>query len=176
MVSIYPNSQPTNFTHMFDFMDLKGKKKIFVDPKSILGFVENNNDFKIFNKIMRLSRYNSRFSDKQCNCTVFITPDQYILKKYSKQFIDNMDEGTATHIIKFCTMDRLINKDLLKSSPNSQFMTRNTSLRMCVSNMNNETYISDGMSTQAKIIHYNQPASNGIIHILDDLLYPVLTI
>ncbi len=169
----------TNMTHMFEFEDLKKNRKMKIDKDSILGFLDTNDNFKIFKQIVLLSQYGTRLNDKLSNTTIFIAPDNYIIDNIQKQFIDNIDEGMATTIIRFCTMDRRIDKNLLISSPSSQFTTRNSSLKLYVENKNNKTYISDGVKNtkcKAEILQYNLIRNNGIIHVIDNLMYPTYNI
>jgi uncharacterized surface protein with fasciclin (FAS1) repeats len=171
MVSISPNVQAFNMTHMFDFQDLNvpfGTEKMIIHPNSILGFIRNSNDFKIYNKIIKLARMEGRLNDKQANFTIFIVPDELILKKYNPEVFNRMDENTAQHIINNSLLENIIDKFLLQSSPVSKFITRANKIPMCVMTIRGQTNINQS----SNVIHFNQPACNGIIHIIDKIINP----
>ena len=66
-------------------------------------------------------------------------------------------------------MNRKIDKSLLQSSPVSVFPTIDRSNSMYVNTVSGITQI--GRCTT--VIHWNHPANNGIIHVIDNLLIPL---
>jgi len=169
MVSMAPNSTPFDMSHMYNFQDLRGPTPVMkVDSNSILGYIRNSENFKLYDKIITLARMEGRFNDIQSNSTVFIVPDNILKKKYRKSYFDNMDDGMATQIMNYSTLNRKIDKFLLTSSPISEFETRNSAFRLCIRNISNVSMINN----KTKIIHFNQEANNGIIHMVDDILIP----
>ena len=169
MVSMAPNSIPFDMSHMYDFQDLRGPTPVMkVDPNSILGYIRNSHNFKLYDKIITLARLEGRYNDSQSNSTVFIVPDNILKTKYKKSYFDNMDNGLAKQIMQYSTLNRKIDEFLLTSSPISQFETRNSSFRLCIRNINNISTIDN----KIQIIHFNQEVNNGIIHMVNDILVP----
>lgn len=169
MVSMAPNSMPLDMSYMYNFQDLRGPTPVMkIDPGSILGYIRNSQNFKLYDKIIKLAKMEGRFNDLQSNSTVFIVPDNILKTKYRKSYFDEMDQGMAIHIMNYSTLNRKIDQFLLTSSPNSEFETRHVAFRLCISNISNVSMINN----KIKIIHFNQEANNGIIHIVDDILVP----
>jgi len=174
MVSIGPYTQAYDMKHMYNFVDLRKKKtdRCVQDKNTLMGIITGNPDFTIFAKIVDKAKYGGKLSQPQANYTVFVPSDAELKQKYSKQFIDNMDDGMAKQIMAFSIMNRKIDQYLLQSSPVSIFPTIDRSNSMYINTVNNITHLSNN----TKVIHWNQPADNGIIHVIDNLLIPVSTI
>jgi len=187
MVSIGPYTQAYDMRQMYDFVDLRGKKKEISYPENSLMYVINeHSDFKIFSGIVKKARYDSILANQQSNYTVFVPSDQHLIKKYSdesrgaKEYFDNIDIGSAIQILKYSLMNRIIDKNLLVSSPVSIFPTleRSNSVKIYTIrgitsiNIPNPSSVYSNQNRDIQIIHFNQPSSNGIIHVTNDLLCP----
>jgi len=168
MASITPTTMSMNFTHMFDIKDLRGdlpKKKIC--KNSLFGFIVNNINLKKFSYILKLAQLEDFYNDPQANFTLFVPTDNS-LKHIPDSFFIDMDDSTARHIIKSSTLDRKIISELLEDSPASYFYTKDSANRLFITNMNSKTFINNNIN----IIQKNIELSNGIIHIIDNLIYP----
>jgi uncharacterized surface protein with fasciclin (FAS1) repeats len=164
MVSIGPNSQSNNFTHMFDFVDLRGKKiKKVQDKNSLMGIINENPEFSKFKYIVEKAMMTDILESMQTNLTLFIPSDSKI-----KYFFDNMDVSFARHIIKTSMLNKKIPSELLEDSPFSFFNTNDPFNKLLISNINGETFINNNI----KIIQKDIIATNGIIHIIDNLILP----
>jgi len=179
MVSIFPNSQATDMRQMYDFSDKRGKQEICYPQNSIMGIINSHPDFTLFSKIVKKARYDTILSEEQANFTVFVSSDTELRKKYDEKSFDNVDIGTAKQILKVSMMKRVIDKSLLVSSPSSVFPTLDRSNSIRINTVNGVTLISKfnnaikiGIDC-VKIIHFNQKCTNGIIHVIDDMLIPV---
>lgn len=169
MTSIGPYSQSHNFTHMFNIRDIRGclpKKELCCN--SISGFIQNNPNLSIFNKMLEKSNLQSIYNDNQANLTLFV-PSDLALKDLDKNIFKNMNNLTARNIIKASTLDRRIPSELLEDSPSAYFNTKNPYNRIFISNMNEKTYINNCINIIQKDIETN----NGIIHIVDGLIWPI---
>lgn len=165
MVSNGPSTQSNNFTHMFDFVDLRGnafEKKY--DSNSIMGVINNTKYFSKFKNIVKKAMMDDILESQQANFTLFIPTDLGIGNKN----FDDIDVGTARQFVKCCMLNRKITSELLEDSPTSFFITNDSYNRIFVRNINGITYINDHI----KIIHKDIIIGNGIIHVIDKLLEP----
>ena len=168
MVSINPATQSYDFRHMYDFSDIRSKPtKVVYPPNSLMDVIDSNEDFSIFCKIVKKTKYDIKLSSKQANFTLFVPSDFHLKQKYSPKFLNNIDVGLAHQILNFSMMNRILDKNLLQSSPTSLYPVINRSL-ITISTVSDITMLENGI----KVIHWNQPASNGIIHVIDDILIP----
>lgn len=168
MVSIGPNSQSYNFTHMFSIPDLRGHlPKQEECPNSLMSIISNHKDFSKFRYMVKLAKLEGILNDKQADFTLFIPSDRAISGLGDNVFI-NMDDATARHIIKTSMLDRKITSELLSDSPASYFITKDQPNRLFITNISGRTYINNDIN----IIHKDMLASNGIIHVIDKLIWP----
>jgi uncharacterized surface protein with fasciclin (FAS1) repeats len=79
-----------------------------------------------------------------------------------------MDVSFARHIIKTSMLNKKIPSELLEDSPFSFFNTNDPFNKLLISNINGETFINNNI----KIIQKDIIATNGIIHIIDNLILP----
>ena len=66
-------------------------------------------------------------------------------------------------------MNRKIDQYLLQSSPVSIFNTLDSSNLLHIRTVDNITKLQNNTT----VIHFNHPAENGILHVVDNLLIPV---
>ena len=121
---------------------------------------------------MKKARYQGKLSEKQADYTIFVPSDTELRKKYDQKFLDNIDDGLARQILAFSMMNRKIDQRLLQSSPVSIFPTIDRSNSMHISTVSGITLLPN----YTKVIHFNHPANNGIVHVIDNLLIPEQTI
>ena len=121
MVSTGPYSQSNNFTHMFDFVDLRGNASREQDNNnSLMGVINNNPNFSKFKYIVERARMNTTLSDPQSDFTLFIPLDTFI----SRLEIEGMDISIARNIVRSAMLDRKITSELLEDSNTSYFFTK----------------------------------------------------
>jgi uncharacterized surface protein with fasciclin (FAS1) repeats len=168
MVSIGPNSQSNNFTHMFDFVDLRGKPVAKIqDKNSLMSIINETPDFSKFKYIVEKAMMSDILGSMQTNLTLFIPSDSKITN-LGKYFFDDMDVNLARSIIKISILNKQIPSELLEDSPFSFFNTNNPFNKLLISNINGETFINNNI----KIIYKDIIATNGIIHVIDNLILP----
>lgn len=168
MTTLIPSQQPLKYTHMYLFQDLRDtdcKHKKCTTPGSIMHYLYTGENFSKFLSLVDKAQMFGFLNSSQANVTLFVPENKY-LEKYKN--IENMDVGTARQILASCTLVRRIDRDLVTSSPFSYFWTKNPKAHMYVLNINNETYINE----QAKVVKFNINCTNGIIHIVDNLIKP----
>jgi len=146
-----------------------GPVKQNIPPNSILGIINSHPDFRKFRYILNLSGMSDLYADSQEKFTLFVPSDATISKIPQEVFI-NMDSYTARMIVKTSTLKRSIPSELLEDSPATHFLTTDPVNRLFITNINGRTVINGYIN----IIHKDQPASNGIIHVIDGLLRPVV--
>jgi uncharacterized surface protein with fasciclin (FAS1) repeats len=170
MVSINPGVQAYDFKHMYNFVDLRKKKdkKCSFKSNTLMGIIGNNPDFTIFSSIVEKARYGGKLSEEQADYTIFVPSDSELRKKYSQKYLDNIDDGTARQILAFSMMKRKIDQSLLQSSPVSIFPTMDRSNSIHINTVSGITHLPNCTS----VIHWNHPADNGIVHVVDNLLLP----
>ena len=168
MVSYAPGIQSLNYTHMWNFQDLRGvKPEIAPNPNSIYEFITCNKGFSKIKKIVENADLGGILNDIQANFT-FIIPHDQSLKEYPEEFFEKMDKGFAKQIINSALINRKIDGDLLSSSPVSYIYTKNPKMRMYITNISGETRINNCVS----VLKYNINLGNGLIHIIDGLIIP----
>lgn len=169
MVSIGPDTQSYNFTHMFNIPDIRGPFPLKVNcPNTLMDIIEKNPDFSKFRYMVKIARLNSILNGIQADFTIFIPSDKAIEGLGEEVFI-NMDDSTARHIVLSSMLNRRITSELLADSPASYFITRDLPNRLFITNISGKTCI----NTDINIIYTDIIASNGIIHVIDKLIWPV---
>lgn len=168
MVSFTPDTQSYLFTHMSSFVDYRSDKcELCVDKNSIYGLVYGNPDFSKFKTIIDRAQMVPFLDEVQANCTVFIASDKS-LEHIPQTFFDTMDIGLARQILASSTLPRVIDRDLLTSSPVCYLSTRNPEMRMYVTNVSSRTVLNNC----ATVIRYDIKRSNGLVHLVDGLILP----
>lgn len=168
MSYIGPSNQAYDIKQYYDLGDLRSKKgkQFCVEPNSISGAIYENKDLTIFSNILKISGMEGLLSDPQANVTIFVPSDTHLKQKFSLLFFKNMDRGTARKIIIFSMLNRVIDKKLLQSSLTSYYPTKDRSHNLYVTN-----YCETVLQGCTRVIHWNYKVDNGMIHIVDNLLY-----
>lgn len=168
MVSNAPNSLPYDFRSMYDIPDLRGclPKKGY-NSESMMGVISQHPDFTRFKYIMELSKLAGIYNDPQADFTLFVPSDQKIAHIPESVFT-NMDNATARNIVKTSTLNLRISSELLGDSPAAYFTTNNKTTKLFISNISGTTYVNNCL----KVIHSDLETSNGLLHVIDGLLWP----
>jgi uncharacterized surface protein with fasciclin (FAS1) repeats len=168
MVSIGPSTQSHNFTHMYDIPDLRGCLPRQAEcPNSLMAIISKHPDFSKFRYMVKLGKLEGVLNGVQADFTIFIPSDRAIAGLGDAVFI-NMDDATARHIVKSSMLNRKIPSELLEDSPASYFLTRDPPNRLFITNISGRTYINNDIN----VIHKDLMTSNGIIHVVDNLIWP----
>ena len=109
----------------------------------------------------------NQLNSDQANFTLFLPTDDS-LRHIPEEFFTQMDDGLARQIFNSSIMDRRLTKDLIMSSPVSYYYTKNPQMRMYVTNIGGKTRINN-CST---VLQYDITCTNGLVHIIDNLLVP----
>jgi uncharacterized surface protein with fasciclin (FAS1) repeats len=156
---------------MYDFSDFRSesKNKCEYPPETLMGIINSHSDFTIFSQILKKAKYDIKLSSQQSDFTIFVPSDSELKKKYTPDFFNDIDVGLARQIVNASVLNRKIDQNLFQSSPVSTFPLLNRS-SLYVHTVSNITILKDHI----KVIHWNHPANNGLIHVVDDILFPDL--
>ncbi len=131
-----------------------------------MGFLDQTPGFKKFSTLIRTAQMDPELSELQANVTIFVVPDEYL--KFSVDFLQNMDIGTARRIVNFCIISRKIDSLLLIASPSQSFVTHYPANNLRVMTIDGITTINEC----TKILKSDIELDNGMIHVVDNLLVP----
>lgn len=167
MVSLGPYSEPQNFTHMFDMVDLNGPSKQKVYSKnSLMELIDKTNNFSKFKHIIKLAKLENLFDviDTEFNnYTMFIPYNKYI----NDNIFQHLDISSARHIVRSSVIKNKIPLELLQSSVSSYYITLDSPNILNINNINQNIYINYDTS----ILKGNLMCNNGIIHATNKLVY-----
>ena len=171
MVSMAPTTQSYDLSHMYLIPDLRsvGPVKEIINPNSLLGIINSHEDFKKFKYILNLSGMSGRYADPQGDFTVFV-PSDVAISHIPEEIFINMDSNTARAIVKSSTLKRRIPSELIEDSPATKFITTDPINKLFITNISGNTTINECIN----IVHKDMMSSNGIIHVVDGLLWPVI--
>ena len=169
MVSYAPFTQSYLFNHMSFFMDYasENEPKKCSNQGSIYDFINSNPNFSKFKQIVDTAKMDGFLNGEQATCTIFISSNNY-LERLPQEFFDTMDDGLARQIIASSTIPKILAADLITSSPVSYFYTKNPKMRMYTTNISSRTRLNNC----ANIVQYDIWCTNGIIHLIDNLIQP----
>jgi hypothetical protein len=169
MVSYGPDIQNMNFTHMTEFVDYRSKvaPQICINSGSIYDLIHKHPQMTKFKLIVHRANMIGRLNDEQAQCTVFIPLDDF-LKHIPDSYFQTMDDGLARQIVDASTLKVPIDGNLLISSPVAYYYTRNDKMRMYITNISRKTEV----NKCATVIKFNIPCSNGIVHIVNNIVAP----
>jgi hypothetical protein len=134
--------------------------------ETLSGVIENQTDFSIFYKILRKSSYYRKFSDPNSNYTLLVPSDKEILNRYPSGYFSEIHKGIANRIIEQSTMKTQVDQHLIQRYPIITISTLDRS--------NSIRFVTDNDVTclgKIKIIHFNHLCNNGLIHVIDDVIY-----
>lgn len=168
MVSLQPHNTSYSYSFMYDLCDYPSEEEFSnVIKGSILEYLINSNNHKVYLHILKVSGLSHVLNEENFNGTVFIPDDEYIS---DKNYYMNIEKGDAYNIIKYSMLNRKVNSDLLKASPSSYLITKNTQYKkIYIQNIDNITTI----QLCVKLIKGDIIRNNGIVHMTDGILYPM---
>jgi hypothetical protein len=109
-----------------------------------------------------------QYSNPSLNITMFVPLDEYLPE--SADFYDSIDPGTALRVLAVSSLNNQINGNLIRSSPVSNYITRDPYNRdtLYVTNINKVTELNGCVH----IVEFDKKLDNGIVHLTDGLLTP----
>jgi transforming growth factor-beta-induced protein len=160
MTSNMPYSQATDMT--FKFLPVICEKTIR-NRGSITDIIESNEDFSIFNKILQKSRMQDYYNSLETDITLFVTSDRAL--HYMPDYVDKLNTTLARNIMTASTLNKRIPSEILLES---YYKTQNGTARLLVHNWRGNIILNNHIN----VVKKNIMATNGIIHVIDDIVLP----
>ena len=162
-----------DYRSMYDMTDLKRFKSIkntYITPGSLMSILKEDR-FSYVAHLVRVAQFEALFNSCNLNYTLLIPTNDSLKEKYAprllRDFFANIDNQSARQIIQYSTIPRIASYSLLTQSPHQYVTTRLNAQRILFQN-----------NTINDDIHFSEPTivtTNGLIHIIDNLLIPETT-
>jgi uncharacterized surface protein with fasciclin (FAS1) repeats len=174
MSGITPTTMSLNFSHMYDFTDRRPSSipPNRYNPNSLMYIIDNNPDFSKFSYVIKLARLDLIYNDIQANFTVFVPSNRGMEQILPEGVFTNLDISSARQIVQASTLKKRITSDLLSDSPSTYFITMNPIEKLLITNISDITYINNCI----QIIQTDIEACNGLIHVIDNIIWPTVMI
>ena len=174
MVSIQPPHEANNINYAQEIQDLhRSKVEAVSSPPSILGLLQDNKDFSIFYHLVIKGQLDGRLNDLQANYTLFVPSNEFLISKYPTSLFTNMDIYTAKEIVLYHLLPGKISYQMLQSSGAMYLTTMINDSNYA--RVLSETCPPDSsilLNNSAKIKIGNITRNNGLIHVIDNMLFP----
>lgn len=173
MTSCYGTYSYKDIIQAFDLNDLKRypPKQQEYDPNSVMGFINRNENFKIFSYLMKISNTDVIANQKEFMSTMFISDDDTLKNILGEEFFMNLDRSTALKLINLHIIPRVIGKQSFLGRRVAVLDTKNNQSQ--ISMMNNKGEISlISFNRKFNIISEEIKKNNGIIYVLDGFFIP----
>ena len=168
MTACMVNDPSFMYTHMYSFQDYNGdNSQMCLNLGTIYDYISKTPGLTKFKSIVDRSQMKAQLNEHQANFTIMVPSDEG-LKNIPEEYFTNMDDGLARQILKSSTINTVLNKDIIVSSPVAYYSTKNPEMRMYVTNIGGKTRINNCCTIQ----QYNIGLTNGMIHIVDGLVAP----
>jgi uncharacterized surface protein with fasciclin (FAS1) repeats len=169
MSGITPTTMSLDYSHMYNMVDLR---KCIQSPKkycsgSLMDIINSHPDFTKFSYIIKTARLDGLLDDIEANVTIFV-PSNREINCIDEGVFTNLDISTARQIVMTNMLKYRIPSELLTDSPSSYFTTFNPVEKLFITNINNVIYLNNC----TKVIFPDIEASNGLIHVVDNLIWP----
>ena len=162
MTTTGPITKSLDFTHMYDFTDLRGALPLkSMNQDSLLWYINNIKEISDFSDIINIAKMDKKLDGLYNSYTIFAGKnDTFALDK-------SLQKGAASQIIQTNMMDRRIPIELLKNSYSAEYPTLHQ-ISKIYTNIKDEQITLNG---KVKIIE-QIVCKNGILYITDGLLTP----
>ena len=164
MTSSGPYTQSYDLSHMYNIPDIRGSlpKKIEC-CKSVAGVISRHPELKKFNEIIKKSGLQDRLNSPQANFTLFVTTDNDM----GDLDVSKMDRATSIHFIKSSMLEGKITTDCMMSTSVGLYYTEYPPNRLYILTEEDCSLVVNNR----KIIHRDIECSNGLLHIVDGLVW-----
>jgi len=158
-----------------DIKDLRRPSQGYNSDKfTITGLLQHDKDFSIFNYLVRKAKLECILDSYVTDCTILIPSDTFLRKKYPEQFFVSINYLAAKDIVLSQILNKSVTLQMLMSSDSLRLPTKHRSGRYLSINSNYcPTTNIITINNFAKIIEGNIMLNNGIVHITDNLLFPL---
>jgi uncharacterized surface protein with fasciclin (FAS1) repeats len=130
----------------------------------MMDFIDKHPDLTTMRYLMQISHLDGIYGDQQANFTLFAFSDK-LLDKYGAAF-ENMDKHTAYNLIRYSTLNRKMPARLLEDNSGAVFTTKSRD-KLLVGLTKEGQILLNGCT---RVVTPDLSFTNGIIHIVDDVL------
>ena len=161
-----------NFTK--EVKDLrKPNSGLNTDRFTLSGLLQHNPDFTIFNYLVRRAKLEHILNDYVTNLTLFVPSDTFLKNLYPEWFFVSTDYLAAKDFVLAHLVNRKVTLEMLMSSEGMQIQTHHRTGRF---KSFYTSYVPGPheirLNNNAKIIEGNIMLNNGIIHVIDNFIFP----
>lgn len=170
MTSLIPSTQSQLMTYTYKKQDQYIQSADTVCRQiNIADIIDNHPDLTMFKHVLAKSNMTDMFKHTYYNkkYTLFV-PNNNSLSHDKMNQLTRIDTADAIHIVNSSTIEHQIPRSLIENSRYTRYKTRNLHNNLYVSHLNGNIHINGVVN----IIQSDIITSNGIIHIIDDLIYP----
>jgi len=140
---------------------------------TLSGLLQHNPDFTLFNYMVRRAKLESILNDFTTNATLFVPSDVYLKSLYPDWFFVSTDYLAAKDFVLSHLLNRKITLEMLMSSEGMLIQTQHRTGRF---KSFYTSYVPKThellLNNNAKIIEGNIMVNNGIIHVIDNFIFP----
>jgi len=156
---------------MYRIPDIRGPYPVkSYTPNSLMGYIASRDDMTRMAFMIRLAKLDGIYNDPQADFTLFVPLDTSLTDVDESVFI-NMDDCTARTIIQSLTIRRIIPCQLIEDNKASRYNTMNQYNKLFITvGPDNTVYVNN----DTKILEKDILLSNGMIHTIDKLIWPVM--
>jgi len=171
MVSMQGTDPSWMLTFTKDIKDLNRPNLGYqTDKFTIMGLIQNNEDFSLFNYVVRKAKYEKILDNLNENMTVFIPSNCHIKNKYPEEFFINLDYLNAKKIVMAHIVNKKITMEMITNSDIQSLITRHRSgiykYLYTMLDLDKNIYINDTI-----IVEGNMLLQNGIVHVIDNFVF-----
>ena len=166
MTSLGPYREATNYTHMFDFVNMVGTPTPFTGCSgSILNELSKDPDTQGFYKLIQKARMEKILNQPQADFTLFVPLDSDN-KELDLSYYDNIDISDAQNLLKSAMLPRRITKDILINSPCLEYITKAPPKKLLITNISGKTMIDNN----SQIVFFDIQCDNGVYHKITNII------
>lgn len=184
MTASNPYSTSHDNTHMYSFVDFRSAEpnssangayrrphnnpKLCAKKNTVFEFIFTHPQLTKFATILRKANMMNAYTNSSLNITMFVPLDKYLPE--SVEFYDSIDRGAALRILAVSSLNNQIDGTLIRSSPVSNYITRDPYNRniLYTTNINRITELNGCI----QVVEFDHKLDNGIVHFTNGLLTP----
>tara|TARA_A100001011_G_scaffold154103_1_gene162544 strand:+ start:372 stop:914 length:543 start_codon:yes stop_codon:yes gene_type:complete len=174
MTSMYGSDPGWMLTFTKEIKDLrKPNPGLQSDEYTIAGLLQHNPDFSLFNFIVKRAKLEYILNSYDTNLTLLVPSDTYLKALYPEWFFVSMDYLAAKDFVQSHLLNRKVTLEMLMSSEGMRLPTHHRTGRFKSIYCSYTPRINKiNINNNARIIEGNIMLNNGIIHVIDNFVFP----
>lgn len=140
---------------------------------TLSGLLQHSPDFTLFNYLVRRAKLENILNDFMTNATLFVPSDIYLKALYPDWFFVSTDYLAAKDFVLSHLLNRKVTLEMLMSSDGMRVQTHHRTGRF---KSFYTSYVPKThelrLNNNAKIIEGNIMVNNGIVHVIDNFIFP----